>query len=311
MLAGLSPVSPGRPGHPAVRPVLRDDPRPRPEVGEPVHQADRGLHQDPQPGVRPSSRSTTPTATRSRLPPSSSGRSGAPRLDPLGGRGDEVRHDPDGDRGEAHRVQLSVRQPWRGQAVAAGQRRRDHPAALDRADQASRVGRCADRRDPAQPRLSYAPEIAQTMLRQQQASAVISARARIVEGAVGMVRIALQRLEEEGVVQLDEERKAAMVSNLLVVLCSEQATQQVVNARSCTSNRPGHARRVPAPPRPRRARRAWPGRPATTCAAPTPRSSSCSAAPWPTATCPGTSRRMRRPGRPPRDADDGADADSG
>ncbi|HEY1624004.1 MAG TPA: SPFH domain-containing protein [Streptosporangiaceae bacterium] len=78
-------------------------------------------------------------------------------------------------------------------------------------------------------RLSYAPEIAQTMLRQQQASAVIGARARIVEGAVGMVRTALQRLEEEGVVELDEERKAAMVSNLLVVLCSEQATQQVVN----------------------------------------------------------------------------------
>ena len=81
-------------------------------------------------------------------------------------------------------------------------------------------------------RLSYAAEIAQTMLRQQQASAVIGARARIVEGAVGMVRIALQRLEEEGVVQLDEERKAAMVSNLLVVLCSEQATQQVVNTGS-------------------------------------------------------------------------------
>lgn len=81
-------------------------------------------------------------------------------------------------------------------------------------------------------RLSYAPEIAQAMLRQQQASAVVGARQRIVEGAVGMVRLALQRLEEEGVVQLDEERKAAMVSNLLVVLCSEQATQQVVNTGS-------------------------------------------------------------------------------
>jgi regulator of protease activity HflC (stomatin/prohibitin superfamily) len=81
-------------------------------------------------------------------------------------------------------------------------------------------------------RLSYAPEIAQAMLRQQQASAVVGARARIVEGAVGMVRLALERLEEEGVVQLDEERKAAMVSNLLVVLCSEQATQQVVNTGS-------------------------------------------------------------------------------
>jgi regulator of protease activity HflC (stomatin/prohibitin superfamily) len=81
-------------------------------------------------------------------------------------------------------------------------------------------------------RLSYAPEIAQAMLRQQQASAVVGARQRIVEGAVGMVQMALQRLEDEGVIELDEERKAAMVSNLLVVLCSEQATQQVVNAGS-------------------------------------------------------------------------------
>jgi regulator of protease activity HflC (stomatin/prohibitin superfamily) len=81
-------------------------------------------------------------------------------------------------------------------------------------------------------RLSYAPEIAQAMLRQQQASAVVGARQRIVEGAVGMVRLALERLDQEGVVELDEERKAAMVSNLLVVLCSEQATQQVVNTGS-------------------------------------------------------------------------------
>jgi SPFH domain/Band 7 family protein len=81
-------------------------------------------------------------------------------------------------------------------------------------------------------RLSYAPEIAQAMLRQQQASAVVGARSRIVEGAVGMVQLALKRLEDEGVVELDEERKAAMVSNLLVVLCSEQATQQVVNTGS-------------------------------------------------------------------------------
>ncbi len=81
-------------------------------------------------------------------------------------------------------------------------------------------------------RLSYAAEIAQAMLRTQQASAVVGARKVIVEGAVGMVRMALERLEEEGVVELDEERKAAMVSNLLVVLCSEQATQQVVNTGS-------------------------------------------------------------------------------
>ena len=78
-------------------------------------------------------------------------------------------------------------------------------------------------------RLSYAAEIAQAMLRQQQANAVVGARQRIVEGAVGMVQLALQRLEQEGVVELDEERKATMVSNLLVVLCSEQATQPVVN----------------------------------------------------------------------------------
>jgi regulator of protease activity HflC (stomatin/prohibitin superfamily) len=81
-------------------------------------------------------------------------------------------------------------------------------------------------------RLSYAAEIAQAMLRQQAASAVVGARYRIVEGAVGMVQLALKRLEEENVVDLDEERKAAMVSNLLVVLCSEQATQQVVNTGS-------------------------------------------------------------------------------
>jgi regulator of protease activity HflC (stomatin/prohibitin superfamily) len=81
-------------------------------------------------------------------------------------------------------------------------------------------------------RLSYAAEIAQAMLRQQQANAVVGARQRIVEGAVGMVQLALKRLEDEGVVELDEERKAAMVSNLLVVLCSEQATQAVVNTGS-------------------------------------------------------------------------------
>ena len=84
-------------------------------------------------------------------------------------------------------------------------------------------------------RLSYAPEIAGAMLRQQQAAAVVGARSKIVEGAVGMVRMALQRLDEEHVVELDEERKAAMVSNLLVVLCSEQATQQVVNTGSLYS----------------------------------------------------------------------------
>src|SRR5205823_16449 len=70
--------------------------------------------------------------------------------------------------------------------------------------------------------LAYAPEIAQAMLRRQQASAVVAARTRIVEGAVGMVEMALDELSKRSVVELDEERKAAMVSNLLVVLCSEQ-----------------------------------------------------------------------------------------
>ncbi len=78
--------------------------------------------------------------------------------------------------------------------------------------------------------LAYAPEIAGVMLRRQQASAVIAARQMIVEGAVGMVEMALSLLSQKEIVHLDEERKATMVSNLLVVLCSEQATQPVVNA---------------------------------------------------------------------------------
>ena len=77
--------------------------------------------------------------------------------------------------------------------------------------------------------LAYAPEIANAMLRRQQANAVISARTRIVEGAVGMVEMALEQLSSKQVVQLDEERKAQMVSNLLVVLCSDHETQPVVN----------------------------------------------------------------------------------
>jgi regulator of protease activity HflC (stomatin/prohibitin superfamily) len=77
--------------------------------------------------------------------------------------------------------------------------------------------------------LAYAPEIAGVMLRRQQANAVIAARQKIVEGAVGMVEQALEHLSRKQIVHLDEERKAAMVSNLLVVLCSEQATQPVVN----------------------------------------------------------------------------------
>ena len=78
--------------------------------------------------------------------------------------------------------------------------------------------------------LAYSPEIAAAMLQRQQASAIIAARQKIVEGAVGMVEMALEGLSAKGIVQLDEERKAAMVSNLLVVLCSEKGVEPVVNA---------------------------------------------------------------------------------
>ncbi|UBB23975.1 SPFH domain-containing protein [Pseudoxanthomonas japonensis] len=80
--------------------------------------------------------------------------------------------------------------------------------------------------------LAYAPEIAQAMLQRQQANAVIAARTRIVAGAVGMVEMALAELQKNGVVQLDEERKAQMVSNLLVVLCGDRSTQPIVNTGS-------------------------------------------------------------------------------
>jgi len=80
--------------------------------------------------------------------------------------------------------------------------------------------------------LAYSPEIANAMLRRQQASAIIAARTQIVKGAVGMVDMALQELRENSVVELDEERKAAMVSNLLVVLCGEEGAQPVLNTGS-------------------------------------------------------------------------------
>ena len=80
--------------------------------------------------------------------------------------------------------------------------------------------------------LAYAPEIAAVMLQRQQASAIIDARKMIVDGAVGMVEMALERLNENNVVTLDEERKAAMVSNLLVVLCGNHDAQPVVNSGS-------------------------------------------------------------------------------
>lgn len=78
--------------------------------------------------------------------------------------------------------------------------------------------------------LAYAPEIAAVMLRRQQASAIITAREKIVEGAVSMVKLALDKLSSDGIVELDEEKKAAMVSNLLVVLCADEPAQPVINS---------------------------------------------------------------------------------
>lgn len=80
--------------------------------------------------------------------------------------------------------------------------------------------------------LAYSPEIAAAMLQSQQAKAVVAARTQIVEGAVGMVELALDRLQRDGIVDLDDERRATRVSNLQVVLCSDRHTQPVVNAGS-------------------------------------------------------------------------------
>ncbi len=77
--------------------------------------------------------------------------------------------------------------------------------------------------------MAYAPEIASAMLQRQQAGAIIAARSQIVEGAVSMVQMALDDLSNRGIVELDEERKAAMVSNLLVVLCADKSTQPIIN----------------------------------------------------------------------------------
>jgi len=77
--------------------------------------------------------------------------------------------------------------------------------------------------------LAYAPEIAAVMLRRQQAEAIISAREKIVEGAVSMVKMALERIEDENIIEMDSDKKAAMVSNLLVVLCADESAQPVLN----------------------------------------------------------------------------------
>jgi regulator of protease activity HflC (stomatin/prohibitin superfamily) len=111
---------------------------------------------------------------------------------------------------------------------------RSHAAEISEHLQNELAERLADAgvqvRDARISHLAYAPEIAHAMLQRQQANAVIAARTRIVAGAVGMVEMALEELQKNGVVQLDEERKAAMVSNLLVVLCGDRSTQPIVNA---------------------------------------------------------------------------------
>ena len=80
--------------------------------------------------------------------------------------------------------------------------------------------------------LAYAPEIAAVMLKRQQATAIIAAKEKIVEGAVSMVKMALEHLENDGIVELDKEKRAAMVSNLLVVLCSDKDSQPIINTGS-------------------------------------------------------------------------------
>jgi regulator of protease activity HflC (stomatin/prohibitin superfamily) len=111
---------------------------------------------------------------------------------------------------------------------------RSHAAEISQHLQQELAERLADAgvqvRDARISHLAYAPEIAQAMLQRQQANAIIAARTRIVAGAVGMVEMALTELQKNGVVNLDEERKAHMVSNLLVVLCGERSTQPIINA---------------------------------------------------------------------------------
>ena len=118
--------------------------------------------------------------------------------------------------------------------------------------------------------LAYAPEIAQAMLQRQQAGAIIAARQRIVEGAVGMVEMALEHaLAAQNIVELDNERKAAMVSNLLVVLCGERgdAAGRSTRARFISRRDVAERKAVPAPDRSRRSSTPCSAGPTTTCAA--------------------------------------------
>jgi regulator of protease activity HflC (stomatin/prohibitin superfamily) len=111
--------------------------------------------------------------------------------------------------------------------LRAGQDRVANSLASELADRFEQAGIVVE--DARLTHLAYAPEIAQVMLRRQQAEAIITARAKIVHGAVSMVEMALKGLSERSIVELDDERKAAMVSNLLVVLCSESEAQPVIN----------------------------------------------------------------------------------
>ena len=123
----------------------------------------------------------------------------------------------------------SLRRPHRGRHCHCGARPTSSPASSPQ-EVAQRVAIAGvEIVEVRISHLAYASEIAQAMLRRQQANAVVAARSRIVEGAVGMVELALDRLNERNIVELDEERKAAMVSNLLVVLCSDQPASPVVN----------------------------------------------------------------------------------
>ena len=146
-----------------------------------------------------------------------------------GGRLHQLRARPERVGGPQSRHTLRVRRARGGAVLAARQYGGDRRCSCrprSRAGSTRPGSRCSK---PASRFLAYAPEIASAMLQRQQAGAIIAARSRIVDGAVGMVQMALDSLSSRNIVELDEERKAAMVSNLLVVLCGDKATQPVVN----------------------------------------------------------------------------------
>lgn len=132
---------------------------------------------------------------------------------------------------EAALRNLASRHPYDGHDDQPSLRRNTGEMALELADeiQAHITMAGVTIEDAKVSHLAYAQEIAQAMLQRQQASAIIAARTRIVEGAVGMVQLALERLAQDGIVKLDEASKAKMVANLLVVLCGERAVQPIVN----------------------------------------------------------------------------------